>query len=78
MTIFAKTRKFLQKEDVMKKLIFLCGIVFSMSYGHAGDSIQVLCQSPRVYLLPDFLTPEQCDHIIAEASDKLCTFYSFR
>jgi prolyl 4-hydroxylase len=55
----------------MKTLTFLCTIFCLLGFGHANDSLQKLCESPRIYLITDFLTPEQCDHIIEQATPKL-------
>jgi prolyl 4-hydroxylase len=54
----------------MKSLIFLCAI-FSFGCAQAEDAMKMLCQSPRIYLITDFLTPAQCDHIMEQATPKL-------
>lgn len=37
-------------------------------YSH---EIQLICQSPRIYLIRNFLTEEECDYIIDKASSQL-------
>lgn len=52
----------------MKFLIYLTLIVMS---GYAYDSMQTICDSPRVYYFTHFLTPAECDHIIEKARPQL-------
>jgi prolyl 4-hydroxylase len=50
----------------MKICCALLLFVFSL---HA--EMQTLKEMPRIYLIPDFLSPEECDHMIKEARSSL-------
>lgn len=59
----------------MKRIYFILAILLCFK-GYADHiehqlNVKVLSRSPRIYLIENFLTPAECDHIIKEASAKL-------
>lgn len=49
---------------------FLCITGFADSI-EKHPNVKVLSRKPRIYLIQNFLTQAECDHIISEAKDKL-------
>lgn len=59
----------------MKPIHFIL-VIFLCFKGYAdpiesNPNVKVLSRTPRIYLIENFLTPAECDHIIKEASAKL-------
>jgi len=53
----------------MKKIIYILLITFSVKL--SAFEVKELSSNPRIYLLENFLSAEECDHIIKEANTKL-------
>ena len=50
---------------------FLLLFLSLLSFGYAGYSVQTLSTSPRIYLIENFLSSKECDHLMALATPHL-------
>jgi len=55
----------------MKILWTVIFSLFCISTTHAEWAMQTLKTKPRIFVIPDFLTPAECDHMIATARPSL-------